>query len=280
MSTDTGGMSIEGSVPSHGRLGAIVYGESAVNRIRMEGEDSLFAAFRHYSPDWAVVEHNTGELTQASRLGSYGQAYRSLREMANYGARFVSSMAWNGSPGDTQGMAGFLGYTSLRRSPLEEAMQDFMLARADLPRRARLWSFGAGTCADDDGWLVDGRPAVPAGAGQLVLTLGADGFATLLSPGELAWSCDAHPWLVLQLEAAPAASLRLSVQGQTADGQWHELAPEAALPPLAGDLAGARIALTGTAPQPCEHLQLRWRGPPGGRVTLRAITLYPARSTG
>ena len=50
---DTGGMCIEGSVPTQGRLGAIVYGDSAINRIRMEGSASIFAEFRAHSPHWA-----------------------------------------------------------------------------------------------------------------------------------------------------------------------------------------------------------------------------------
>jgi hypothetical protein len=158
---DTGGMSIEGSVPTHGRLGAIIYGNSAINCIRMEGRASLFAEFRRYSPEWGVVEHNTADLTAPQRPATYAQAYRSLRNIANYGARLIAPMAWNGSPGETAGTAEFRSYTSLRRAPLEQAITHFMLARAELPRRARLWTFGVSAHADDDGWQLHDRPAAP-----------------------------------------------------------------------------------------------------------------------
>ncbi len=114
---DSGGMSIEGSVPVEGRLGAIIYGDSAINAIRMEGHASLFDEFRRYSPEWAVVEYNTADLTTPAQMAGYGQAYRSLRDIANYGARFVSPMAWNGSPGEAAGTREYVGYTSLRRTP-------------------------------------------------------------------------------------------------------------------------------------------------------------------
>ena len=39
---DTGGMSVEGAVPANGHLGAILYGPSAVNQIRMEEGRTLF----------------------------------------------------------------------------------------------------------------------------------------------------------------------------------------------------------------------------------------------
>ena len=278
---DTGGMSIEGSAPTHGRLGAILYGDSAVNQIKMEGSASLFAEFRRYSPDWAVVEHNTGELTQASRLGTYAQAYRSLHAVANHGGCFISSMAWNGSPGDTVGMAGFRGYTTLRRSPLEEAMQDFMLARADLPRRARLWTFGAASHADGDGWWLDGQPAEPAQPGQLLMHLGSQGQAELLSPAELDWRGGGQPAsLVVRLPAAERAGVRLSVEGQAADGTWLGLCADAALDAAPADAAGVWLALStpDAGPStPIERLRLSWRGRAGARLHLQSIALYPLR---
>ncbi|MEP7085412.1 MAG: hypothetical protein ABI854_11785, partial [Betaproteobacteria bacterium] len=87
---DTGGMTVQGAVPSHGHLGAILYGESAFNNIRMEVNESLFRVFRDFDPDWAVTEYNTADLRTPKVLPDVGRAYKSLRDVLNFGARFVS----------------------------------------------------------------------------------------------------------------------------------------------------------------------------------------------
>ena len=276
---DTGGMSIEGSVPTHGRLGAIIYGDSAINRIKMEGEASLFAEFRHYSPEWAVVEHNTGDLTQARRLGTCAEAYRSLCEVANYGGRFISSMAWNGSPGDTVGTTGFLGYTSLRRSPLERAMQDFMLMRADLPRHAPLWTFGAGEHVDGDGWIVNGQPVQPLRAGMLVLALGAKGSAALTSPPELAWRVSEHPAVVIEMHE-PDLALQVTLHAAGDSEAWEALGSTVPLGALARDTAGIWLPVANASTTRFQRLRLTFSGPPGASVTIQSIALYPARPRG
>lgn len=58
---DSGGMSVEGAIPRDGHLGAIVYGASALNDIRVEGDGNLFATFHQMDPGWAVVEFNTAD---------------------------------------------------------------------------------------------------------------------------------------------------------------------------------------------------------------------------
>jgi hypothetical protein len=272
---DSGGMSVEGSVPTHGRLGAIIYGQSAVNDIRMEGASSLFAEFRRHSPDWAVVEHNTADLLAPRQPADYAQGYRSLREVANYGARFVSPMAWNGSPGEAAGRDGFLSYTSLRRAPLEEAITHFMLARADLPRRARLWTFGLAAHADGDGWQAAGQPAAPARAGALALQLDDQGSAALLSPPELA--CAPHAWPALVVQAqVPGAAITLEVQGQADDGRWAVLCAATPWGQLRQVAAGAWVPLAGApAGAGFDRIRLVWRGPPGAALTVNALALYP-----
>ncbi|MGA8146527.1 MAG: hypothetical protein WB870_03000 [Gallionellaceae bacterium] len=112
---DTGGMSVEGSVPANGHLGAILYGPSAVNQIKMEEGSSLFSVFCKFDPDWAVVEFNTADLRNPSRLPDFAEDYRSLREIYNYGARFISPMAWNGSRGTFAGQPGFVGLHRIAR---------------------------------------------------------------------------------------------------------------------------------------------------------------------
>ena len=273
---DSGGMSIEGSVPTHGHLGAIIYGQSAVNDIRMEGASSLFAEFRNYSPEWAVVEHNTADLTAPHIQASYEQGYRSLRDVANYGARFISPMAWNGSPGEAAGREGFLSYTSLRRSPLEEAITHFMLARADLPRRARLWTFGAAGHADGDGWQADDQPISPLQSGALTLRLDSQGSAVLTSPAELACRIGDHPALVVQAQM-PDAALTLEVHGQDDDEHWTALCAATPWGQFKPSAAGAwiPIACAGPADTTFERIRLTWRGRSGAAFTVKSIALYP-----
>ncbi|MDR2155194.1 MAG: hypothetical protein LBE78_09255 [Burkholderiaceae bacterium] len=270
---DTAGVSIEGSVPSHGRLGAIIYGASAINRIRMEGQASLFAEFRRYSLEWAVVEHNTADLKAPQRPATYAQAYCSLREIVNYGARLVSPMAWNGSPGEAADTDNFRAYTSLRRSPLEEAMTHFMLARADLPRRARLWTFGAVTHSDDDGWQVGEQPAVAAHVGALAGQLDVQGSAVFTSPPELACAAGDYQGVVVQAQVLDP-TLTLALEAQTDDGSWRALCLATPWLRLEQSAAGAWIAIT-HATFGFDRIRLAWRGRPGAALTINAIALYP-----
>jgi hypothetical protein len=299
---DTAGVSIEGAVPSHRRLGAIIYGQSAVNRIRMESMASLFAQFRAYSPEWAVVEHNTADLLEPQRLATYAQGYRSLREVANYGARFISPMAWNGSPGEAVGRDDFRAYTALRRAPLEEAITHFMLARADLPRHARLWTFGAVAHADGDGWLVDDAPAAPTAAGALTLRLQPYGRSrktlahrllhtatsalrlgrvTLISPDELACGPGEYQALVVQA-SMPNPAVTLEVHAQGDDGQWFVLCAATPWRAFRQDAAGAWVpfacadAAGGRDERGFQRIRLIWRGRHARKpLTVRSIALYP-----
>lgn len=276
---DSGGMSIEGSVPAQGRLGAIIYGNSAVNSIRMEGSASLFAEFRRYSPEWAVVEHNTADLLHPQRVAAYDQAYRSLRDVANYGARFLSPMAWNGSPGEAAGSTGYVSYTSLRRTPLEQAIQQFMMSRYDLPRSARLWTFGAGMHQDADHWQADVGGRASATADGLRLQLGGDGRAAVVSPAELDVRTGAFDALIVQAEGS-GEDLWLGVDVQAADGPWQPLVPEAPLRQWVRGPAGFRISLpahAGAGALPFDRLRLAWRGPAGEAVDLRSVALHPTR---
>lgn len=149
---DSGGMTIEGAKPDRGHLGAILYGPSAINAVRMESAESLFAAFRRFDEDWAVIEHNTSDFRSPADLAGHLDGYRSVRDIFNYGARFVSPMAWNGSNGIYAGQKGFVAYTAIRNTPLEDAIRDFMVSHANLPRHSRYWGFGTASHKDTDGW--------------------------------------------------------------------------------------------------------------------------------
>ncbi len=242
---DSGGMSVEGSKPVEGHLGAILYGASAANRIPMENGRSLFATFAEIDPGFAVVELNTADLRNPSWLPSYADGYRALRDLWNAGARFVSPMAWN----------------AWRHTPLEDAACDFMLARAGLPLGSLLWTFGSAQHADDDGWSA-AAGAISPGNGHLALEPNASGIVALLSPQELpARARDAGAFV---LGLSPSGGVReIAVFARTApDGVWRRIAcgSDAALTETAGGIVVA------VEPSASGVAALRWR------VELRLAT--------
>jgi hypothetical protein len=184
---DSGGVSIEGSKPRDGHLGAIVYGDAASNDIAMENGGTLFDTLAAIDPGFAIVEFNTADLRHPERHPTYGAAYRALRDLWNAGARFVSPMAWNGANGSHANRPDYVPYTAWRNTPLEEAARDFLLARSGLPLGTKLWTFGTQVHADDDGWRSESG-TLQSTPGALELRANANGRLTLLSPRELALS--------------------------------------------------------------------------------------------
>jgi hypothetical protein len=152
---DSGGMSIAGAKPALGHLGVILYGEAAVNDVRMDNGKSLFATLAAVDPKWAIVEYNTSDLRNPAVPPGYPAAYRGLRDTWNFGARYMSPMAWNGSNGLYVGQPGYSTFTAWRNTSLESAAKDFMLARMGLPLGAVLYTFGTPSHADGDGWTSD-----------------------------------------------------------------------------------------------------------------------------
>lgn len=213
---DSGGMSIEGAKPTQGHIGAIVYGDSAVNRIRMEGSTSLFATLRAQDPDWAVVEYNTADLRDPRRLPDLAAAHDSLSAIFNYGARFVSPMAWNGSNGIFAESAEFAAFTAYRNTPLEQAVKHFMYERADLPRGTRVWTFGSGAQVSTDGWTFVGAECQFLPLQGLRLVTGSERIS-LWSPEELGLLPDKVSVLLVMCDA-PEALQAISLVGVDRQG--------------------------------------------------------------
>lgn len=262
---DSGGMSVEGSKPAAGHLGAILYGASAQNAIRMEGPRSLFGAFAALDPRWAVVEYNSADLREPKALPTYADAYRGLREMWNHGARFVSPMAWPGSSGRDAGKPGYDPFTAWRDTPLEEAARDFLLARAQLAPGSRLWTFGASSHADDDGWTVErgrGRPR----PGRLELAPDAQRAVVLVSPGELRLDPATRWRLVLLTPRDEIASVRV-------EGRASPQAPWSALAAAAGPVVELRPRGAGV-----EQLRLALTARSASAFPLARIALIPSGS--
>jgi hypothetical protein len=239
---DSAGVSIEGSIPRFGHLGAILYGESAENRARMEDSHSLFATFSRMDPGWAVVEFNSTDLRQPTVLPTYAQAYRSFRDLFNFDASQVTAMAWNGSDGAKAGAKDYRAYTAWRNTPMEDAMRDFLVSHANIPRGARVWTFGTMRHADDDGWSVqNGQPI--AGNGALDIQLGP-GTSALISPPDQVIRPNVTSTLVLGLGGL-AVNNEVRVLGHSDQSpEWREITKKTPLSQLRAGTEGFRIPLS------------------------------------
>ena len=271
---DTGGMSVEGAIPSNGHLGAILYGPSAANQAKMEYEHSLFSTFRKLDPDWAVIEHNTANLHEPARLPDFAEAYRSLREIHNYGARFISPMAWNGSRGIFAGQAGFVSYTALRDSPLEDAIKMFMISHANLPRRSRLWTFGASAHADGDGWAPSGKTQGQLTPGKFILRAAQDSQGSLESPDDLAFKPAGYQAIIIKATKFEVM-IAVGVEGQLQDGKWVTLLATTDLARLQRVSAGLMLPLTWVySDTEFRRIRLNWKAAGSEPLVLEHIAFY------
>lgn len=270
---DTGGMSVQGAVPSHGHLGAILYGESAIDNIKMEGKDSLFRVFRDFDSDWAVVEYNTANFQQPKKLPDFARAYRGLRDITNFGARLVSPMAWNGSPGSMVADPGFVSYTSYRAAPLEVAVRALMVNRANLPRQARLWGFGFGAAPDTDGWKALSPASIRALKSGLAIEL-MRGAARLDSPPNLDFRSAELDALVIGLaDSATDVQIEVLARDRNKTG-WRRVAERSAVSEMQRTRAGYVISLPHSTRQ-IEQLRLVITSSTQGTVNIERIALYP-----
>lgn len=274
VNVDMGGMSVDGAMPSNGHLGAILYGPSAVNQARMEESDSLFSVFRKLDPDWAVIEHNTADLRNPKRLANFAEAYRSLRDIHNYGARFISPMAWNGSRGIFAGQAGFISYTALRDTPLEDAIKAFMISHANLPRRSRLWTFGAGPHADADGWLPSGNTQGQLAPGKFTLSTAPGSQGSLESPDDIAFKPASYQAIIIKI-TEPEAIKEIGMEGQMPDGEWVTLVATTELSKLQRVSAGLMLPLASQyADTEFKRIRLTWKAIGKKPMILERIALY------
>lgn len=218
---DSAGVSVEGAIPRDGHLGVVVYGDAARNDIRMEDRHSMFATFGRMDDGWAIVEYNNTDLKRPTVAPSYADAYRTFRDAFNFGAREVSAMAWNGSNGLNVGQPGYQHITAWRNTQPEQAMLDFLVAHADVPWGARLWTFGTPRHVDDDGWGA-ARGTLVAGAGMATLDPDA-GRATLLSPPGQVIRPERIERMIMRWEGS-TKPVRIAVAAQLKpDGDWHDV---------------------------------------------------------
>ncbi len=276
---DAGGMTLEGALPRDGHIGAILYGDSATNRVEMSNGRSLFATLRAFDPGWAIVEFHTADLHAPDIVPGYGVDYGALRDVFNYGAGFVSPMAWNGINGDHPDHPGFVSFMALRRTPLEDAIRFFLDERANLPRGAILYTFGDFRHAADDGWRIDGGGhATPTrGVWQLVPETGSNRL-TVSSPADLPLDPASHDLIVLGLDAAAGQVESVAVEARTASGgPWLSIIDRTPWAERPREPAGVRLPLRWGALEAPSELRLRFTVAAGTTALgLDHVLVYPA----
>ncbi len=274
---DSAGISIEGAVPGRGHLGTILYGNTSINKARLEEPKSLFAAFREFDANWAVIEHNTADFRTPKKLPGFADGYHSMRDLFNYGARFVSPMAWNGSNGLYAGTEGFSAFTSYRNTPLENAVREFLLSHANFPRGGKLWTFGAGNHADSDGWTSEKGQIRPEN-GAIFLAPEKTGEIVLLSPKELALRLNDKDALVIAgVDKAQLAEAEIhGLESKT--GRWTPLYRSDNLSAAAMTPGGIALPLQADKSPEFEQLRVRLKMRPAALdVRLAHIAIYPGR---
>jgi hypothetical protein len=273
---DSAGVSIEGAIPRRGRLGVIVYGPNALNQGRMGTPESTFRLFQRLAGEWAAVEFSTANLKDLTYLPTYADAYRAFREITNFGGVLVSPMAWNGHHGMFRGQPDYQVHTSWRATPAEVAAFDLMLERANLPRAAKLWTFGSRLHATTDGWSALAPAELAERPGHVEVRAGGPR-ATLLSPAGDYVRADRYDLVVLGV-ADPAALRSMRVFGRR-DGTlaWVPLTSELAAARLARTPAGLTIPLAWPEASAVVD-QLRVELVPaaaGGTVRIDHVAVYP-----
>ena len=273
---DSGGMSVEGAKPEYGHLGAILYGASAVNDIPMENGRSLFATLAAVDPGFAVVEFNTADLRAPDVPPTYAAAYRSLRDLWNAGARFISPMAWNGSNGSEVGKPGYVTFTAWRNTPLEDAARDFLLARAGLPLGSLLWTFGTPRHADGDGWTAESG-SIALAAGSLRLTTDGEGRIAIVSPRGLALTPERIGPVVAGLPR-DAMVRSMSVYARGAGSSAWQLVGSARGGALAVSDAGRIVTSRASSGAPADQLKIEIAfEKPASDIPLTRVAVLRAR---
>ena len=275
---DSAGVSIEGAIPRQGRLGTILYGPAAENHHTMPDGHSLFATLARLDPGWGIVEYNATDLKHPDERPTYAQSYHTFRDLFNFDGSRISVMAWNGSNGLFRDQPGYVPFTSWRNTPGEDAMRDFLVEHADLPRGARLWTFGSPRHADADGWTVEGGTLV-AGAGHVDLAF--DGSVTLASPpGQVLRAASIETLFVGVNDDARPTAIRVEAR-RDGDAAWTAIAPAAAGSATRREAPGYAVPLAWPAGWRSERaiageIRVTLDFAPGTRhARVRRVMLYP-----
>lgn len=259
--TDQAGVSIGGAKPANGHLGVILYGDASRNIGKPRSGLSLMENIRAIDEHWGVVEINPA-IIDRPRVPTNEEAYKTLLETFNAGARFLSPM-W-GSRGEDQRLhpTTFRSYDAMERTPFEYQLAWWLIQLQSRPAGTLYFPFGNDLVESLDGWSPE--PGTRASPGRGEIRLDGGGNIELRSP----------TWGLLR----PHGRLRIEVQGRWPGRQPHaELVfHSGAKLPCVGSETILKCDLSPPLTDTLEHIRLRWRQSPDatfGSVFVDAITV-------
>lgn len=151
--TDEAGVSIRGAKPQNGHIGAILYGPASRNEGGTRNRLSLIDNIRVIDKTWGAVEFHPATIAAPEQIPSHAESYRSLLEMINGGARFLSPM-WGSHARDQQVRPErFRSYDAFEGTPFEYQLLAWMDMLRRIPGNSLIFPFGNTLVTSSDGWL-------------------------------------------------------------------------------------------------------------------------------
>jgi hypothetical protein len=179
--TDQAGVSIEGAKPRRGRLGAILYGPASRNEGKVRSGISLIDNIRTIDPEWGVVEFHPATIAFPDKLPTHAEAYSTLINLINGGARFLSPM-WGSYAGDRAVHPGnFKAYDAMEGTAYEYQLVWWLREMRSLPVGSRFYPFGNEQVKSADGWVAGVDTSMTMAPGRLHLSGNASRIS-LVSP--------------------------------------------------------------------------------------------------
>lgn len=261
--TDEAGVSIAGAKPADGHMGVILYGPASRNLGTPRSGSSLLANVRRIDPRWESTEMNPADIEQPEHMPDHREAYTTLTEIFNHGARGISPM-WTGDGGDqsvrpTQ----FKSYHTMVRSPFETQLVLFLRNASRFPPGSQLWTFGNDYLASTDGFaaLSGARLTPQPGRLRIETTNGRNPFNQTIGIGR-----DLEGWPVpgntcAHIDAETAGNIKLLLRDE--HGREYRFSAAA---------GSTEINLDTLAGQRLERLELNLAQP---SAAIRLIALGP-----
>lgn len=149
---DEAGVSIEGAKPSHGHLGAILYGAASRDDGPSRSDGSMFDTIQRIDTKWGVVELNPATIAFPEWVADHDASYRTVGNILNAGARFMTPM-WGSHMGDLMTYPDtFRSYDAFTGTPFEYQLVWWLLERRNLPVGSVNYPFGNQQVLSADGW--------------------------------------------------------------------------------------------------------------------------------
>jgi len=207
--TDEAGVSLAGSKPVNGHLGAILYGPASRNEGSVRSGDSLFQNIRDIDNQWGIVELHPATIEFTEKLSDHSDSYTTIEQLFNYGARFISPM-WGSHESDRFVYPErFRSYHSFVGTKFEYQLVYWLLYRQSMPAGSLSYPFGNHLVQSTDGWTADSHTELDSRYGSIGIS-STKNEIVFMSPvnGLLSF----HPSLEIKVSGAWDSSVTVKVE--------------------------------------------------------------------